>query len=153
MKNKIYHRISHVLLVLIFVALLFIIDNRYDKELPNTFWFIIYLVHWVFSYIIFKQNKKNVIFVSLLMIIIFQICLLVFPNFYFTLYSLINKFCFTLTGASTTGGLVGGFAGAKAGAAIGAGFGFLGPIGFAFSTTYFVVDAAGGFGDFGEIKP
>ena len=94
MKNKIYHRISHMLLVLIFVALLFIIDNRYNKELPNTFWFIIYLVHWLFSYIIFKQNKKNLILVSLSTIIIIQISLLAFPNFYFTLYSLINKLSF-----------------------------------------------------------
>ncbi len=33
------------------------------------------------------------------------------------------------------------------------GVGFLGPIGFGISATYFIVDAAGGFGDFGEIKP
>jgi RHS repeat-associated protein len=33
------------------------------------------------------------------------------------------------------------------------GVGFLGPIGFGISAIYFVVDAAGGFGDFGEIKP
>ncbi|MDB4582939.1 hypothetical protein N9164_07300 [Draconibacterium sp.] len=30
------------------------------------------------------------------------------------------------------------------------GVGFLGPIGFGISATYFIVDAAGGFGDFGE---
>ncbi len=33
------------------------------------------------------------------------------------------------------------------------GVGFFGPIGFGISATYFIVDAAGGFGDFGEIKP
>ena len=33
------------------------------------------------------------------------------------------------------------------------GVGFLGPIGFGISAIYFVVDVAGGFGDFGEIKP
>ena len=30
---------------------------------------------------------------------------------------------------------------------------FLGPIGLGISATYFIVDVAGGFGDFGEIKP
>ncbi len=33
------------------------------------------------------------------------------------------------------------------------GVGFLGPIGLGISATYFIIDAAGGFGDFGEIKP
>jgi hypothetical protein len=33
------------------------------------------------------------------------------------------------------------------------GVGFLGPIGFGISAIYFVVDVAGGFGNFGEIKP
>jgi hypothetical protein len=33
------------------------------------------------------------------------------------------------------------------------GVGFLGPIGFGISATYFIVDATGCFGDFGEIKP
>lgn len=33
------------------------------------------------------------------------------------------------------------------------GVGFLGPIGFGISVAYFIVDTAGGFGSFGEIKP
>ena len=36
--------------------------------------------------------------------------------------------------------------------AIMVGVGFFGPVGFAISTTYFIVDAAGGFGDFGKIE-
>jgi len=33
------------------------------------------------------------------------------------------------------------------------GVGFLGPIGLSISATYFIVDASGGFGDFGKIEP
>ena len=32
------------------------------------------------------------------------------------------------------------------------GVGFLGPIGFGVSATYFVIDTTGGFGNFGKIK-
>jgi len=79
--------------MLIFVALIFTIGSQYDKEIPKIFWFILYLIHWG-TFFILKRNKRILILTSLSIIIIIQICLLLFPYFYNIIFNLFNKISF-----------------------------------------------------------
>jgi hypothetical protein len=92
MNNKILHIILKVIIVLMYVALSYyffsLIDNKYEKKIPQIFWAIIFVL-FIIGFSLERKNKRKVLTISMMsLLIIVQGSILLVPKLHEFIYDL-----------------------------------------------------------------